>query len=212
MICEPSGGNHTRSSNEFRFWSNTFDGLKLLYDHLNATEDVNKVKTIRRRKLTQNISSYMMRCVVLNRRLFEAGDESEQNEMKLCQEVTQLWEHQKAQAIRLSDLEKQLLEEKTRGEKLEAMNQKLKSTVNQQFEKINSLQDLNVQLQNSLQKAESDVLDTSDIAFDWSKSQTLFIYPELDLPEMDFFKVVVNGLLVDIEEAEFSNPGRLCFC
>lgn len=141
LMCETGGRDHTRSSNELKFWSNNFDGLKFLYDHLNAMDDVNKVKTIGRQKLTQNISSYLMRCVVLTRWLFEASDQSEQNEIKLIQEVTQLNEHHKAQMVKLSDLEKQLLKEKTRREKLEAMNQELKSTANQQIEKTKSLQD-----------------------------------------------------------------------
>lgn len=55
--------------------------------------NMNKVKTLGRQKLTQNISSYLMIRVVLTHELSEASDESEQNEIKLSQEVTQLMEH-----------------------------------------------------------------------------------------------------------------------
>lgn len=46
------------------------------------------------------------------------------------QEINQRKEQQKSQEVRLSDLEKQLLEEKARREKPETMNQELKSTIN----------------------------------------------------------------------------------
>lgn len=82
-MCETGGSDQTRSSNEFKLCSNSFDGLKFLYDYLNATKDVNKVNTIWREKLTQNISSYLMRCVVLTLGLFEVGDDCKQNEIKL---------------------------------------------------------------------------------------------------------------------------------
>lgn len=87
LIWEIGGSDQTRSSNEFKFRSNSFDGLKFLYDHLNVTEDVNKVKTIGRQQLTENISSYMMRYVILTRGLFEAEDYCVQNEIKLNQEI-----------------------------------------------------------------------------------------------------------------------------
>ena len=65
LMQEASGNDQTKASNEFIFWGNIFDILRLLYDHMNATEDVNKVKTIGRQKLTQNINSYLMRYDVL---------------------------------------------------------------------------------------------------------------------------------------------------
>ena len=67
---------------------------------------MNKVKTIGRQKLTQNISSYLMSYVVLTRRLFEVEDDHEQNDIKLNQEVNQLKEQHKTPAAILSDLEK----------------------------------------------------------------------------------------------------------
>lgn len=88
LMCETNESDHTRSYNEFKFWSNNFNGLTFLYDHLNSTDNMNKVKTIGRQKLTQNIRSYLMRCVVLICRLFEVGDECEQNEIKLNKKVT----------------------------------------------------------------------------------------------------------------------------
>lgn len=43
LLCETDGSGQTRSSNEFKFWSNSFDGLEFCYDHLNVMEEVNKV-------------------------------------------------------------------------------------------------------------------------------------------------------------------------
>lgn len=74
LLHDASGSDQTKPSNEFKFWGNNFDGLKFLYDHLNAMEDVNKVKTISRKKLTRNISSYLIRCGVLTQGLFESGE------------------------------------------------------------------------------------------------------------------------------------------
>lgn len=68
----------------------------------------------------------------------------------------------------------------------EAMNQELKSTVNKQSEGMKSLQYSNVQLQCCLQKAQTDVLDAGDAAFDREKTQAICLYPNLDLSEIDF--------------------------
>lgn len=103
---EVDGSDQTKPSNGFKFRGNNFDELKFLYDHLNAMKYVNKVKTIGRQKLTQNINSYMMRCVVLTRGLFESGDDYEQNEIKLNQEINQLKDQQKIQMGKISDQEK----------------------------------------------------------------------------------------------------------
>lgn len=72
---------------------------------------------------------------------------------------------------------------------------------------MKSLQDSNVQLQSSLQITQIDVLDTGDAAFDRAKDQALCLYPDLDLSSIDFFKVVANGHLMDMEEAEPSPTG-----
>ena len=53
-----------------------------------------------------------------------------------------------------------------------------------------------------MQRDQIEVLDASDATFDKAKSQTLCLYLDLDLSEMDFFKVVVDGHLVDREEVE----------
>lgn len=75
LMHEDGGNDQTNQSNKFKLWGNNFNGLKFLYDHLNATEDVDKVKMIGRYKLTQNINSYLMRCAALTRGLFESGDD-----------------------------------------------------------------------------------------------------------------------------------------
>lgn len=48
LMQEAGGRNQTKPSNKFKIWGKKFDGLKFLYDHLNAIEDVNKVKKIGR--------------------------------------------------------------------------------------------------------------------------------------------------------------------
>lgn len=67
-LMQESDNNHkSNSSTEFKFWSYNFDGREFLYDHLNAIEDVEKVKTIGAQQLTQNIGAYLMRCAVMTR-------------------------------------------------------------------------------------------------------------------------------------------------
>lgn len=118
LMCEFGGSDQTKPSNKFKLSGHNFDRLKFLYDHLIATKDVNKVKKIGRQKVTKNISSYMMRCVVLTRCLFKSSDDYEQNEIKLNQYINQLNEQQKMRTGKIYDMEKQLLEEKTKRKKI----------------------------------------------------------------------------------------------
>ena len=39
------------STEEFKFWSNKFDGIKFFYDHLKVDEDVKMVRFIGRQKM-----------------------------------------------------------------------------------------------------------------------------------------------------------------
>lgn len=48
FMQEAGGSDQTRPSNKFKLWGNNFDRSKNLYDHLNATKDVNKWKIIGR--------------------------------------------------------------------------------------------------------------------------------------------------------------------
>lgn len=46
-LIQDSGSSHQSNPLvKFKFWSNNFDDLKYLYDHLSVIEDVEKVKTI----------------------------------------------------------------------------------------------------------------------------------------------------------------------
>lgn len=41
------GNNYqTNSCSKFKFWYNSFDDLRYVYDHMNTTEDIKKVKSI----------------------------------------------------------------------------------------------------------------------------------------------------------------------
>lgn len=57
-------------------------------------------------------------------------------------------------------------------------------------------------MQKALQKAQIEIRDAGDEAFDREKAQVLCLHHGLDLSEMDFFKVVMDGRLVDMEETE----------
>src|ERR1051325_3063336 len=87
-LLKETGDNSNRTSTENKFWSADFDGLKFLYDHLNAIEDVNKLRNLGSQQITQQLSSYLMRCAVLTRSLFESGDDVEQKKSDLEKEVS----------------------------------------------------------------------------------------------------------------------------
>lgn len=54
-LMQDLGSSHqSKTSTEFKFLSNNFDGLRYLYDHLNATQYVEKVKFIGVQQLTKN--------------------------------------------------------------------------------------------------------------------------------------------------------------
>lgn len=56
-------------------------------------------------------------------------------------------------------------------------------------------------LNKSLQDVHVDLLSSSDETFERTKAQAVCIMPDLDMSKMDFFKTVVDGQLIDIEEA-----------
>lgn len=74
---------------------------------------------------------------------------------------------------------------------------------------MKSIQDSNDQLRSSLQKAHIDVLDAGNAAFDREKVCALCLYPVIDLSEIDFFKVVGNDHLVDMDKTEPSPTNDL---
>lgn len=64
--------------------------------------------------------------------------------------------------------------------------------------------DSNEKLHKTLQEAQVDILSSSDEAFEKAKAQALFLYPVLNVFEMGFFKTVVDGRLVNMEEDQSS--------
>src|ERR1051325_5954634 len=89
-LLKETGDSSGGASPENRFWAADFDGLKFLYDHLNATTDVNKLTHLGSQQITKQLSSYLMRCVVLTRSLFESGDNVEKKKTELETEVKRL--------------------------------------------------------------------------------------------------------------------------
>lgn len=52
-----------------------------------------------------------------------------------------------------------------------------------------------------MQDAQVNFLSTGDEGFERAKAQALYIIPGLDMSKMVFFKTVVDGQLVDMDEA-----------
>lgn len=59
---------------------------------------------------------------------------------------------------------------------------------------------LNETLKKSLQNAQVDFLSFGDDAFERAKAQALCIMPDLDVKRTNFFKTMVDGQLVDMED------------
>lgn len=74
-------------------------------------------------------------------------------------------------------------------------------------QKVEQPEVLNETLKKSLQDAQVDLLSAGDGAFERAKAQALCIMPDLDVSKMDFFKVVVDGQLVDMEEDSLETEG-----
>lgn len=53
----------------------------------------------------------------------------------------------------------------------------------------------------SLQESRVDLFSHGDEAFERDKPQALCLKPDLNVSEMNFFKTVVDGQLVDMEKA-----------
>lgn len=68
------------------------------------------------------------------------------------------------------------------------------------IQEVEQTRTLNETLKKSLQDAQVDLLYAGDQAFERAKAQALGITPDLDVSRMNFFKVVVDGKLVDMEE------------
>lgn len=77
-------------------------------------------------------------------------------------------------------------------------------TVTKRSEEMKSTQESNDQLQEALQKAQIYVLGVCDDAFDREKAQVFHLHLKLDLSELEFFKVMVDGRLVIMEETKSS--------
>lgn len=73
-----------------------------------------------------------------------------------------------------------------------------KASLTQEAEKS---QNLNKTLKKSLQDIQVDFLSSGDEGFEMAKAESLCITPDLDVSKMDFFKIIVNEKLVNMDEA-----------
>lgn len=99
--------------------------------------------------------------------------------------------------------ESQLSEMSKRKETAESKCSKLEATnvsLTQETEQARALK-------KSFQDARVDLISAGGEAFERSKAQALWIMLYLDMSKMDFFMVVVDGKLVDMEEASPETEG-----
>lgn len=113
--------------------------MRYLYDHLKATKDVEKVKSIGAQQLAQNLRAYLMRCTIMTQGLFEVGDAYEKNDVRLTKEMNPLEDDLKVQTAKVEKLTKQLSYMKKQKETLESQlseMKKQKETVDSKFSKL----------------------------------------------------------------------------
>lgn len=198
--------------------------MRFLYDHLNAYEDVEKVKSIGAQQLTQNPRAYLLWYVVRIMGLFEVGSAYEKNEIPLNKEMNQSRDDLKTQTSQVEELTKQLSEMKKQKELSES--QLLEITTNNETmatrcseleeanvsltQEVEKSRNLNETLKKSLQDAPMDLIFAGNEAFYRPKAQALCIAPDLDMSKMDFINTVVDGQLVDMDEASLEVEGSRC--
>lgn len=143
------------------------------------------------------------------------GDAHEHNEIRLKRELNQSRDDLKTQTTQLVDLTKQL--SKMNNQKDLSESQLLEMTKKNETmatrcleleivnvgltQEVEQSKTLNETLKESLKDAQVDFIFTGDKAFERDKAQALCISPDLSVSRMDFFKIGVDGQLVDMDEA-----------
>ena len=94
---------------------------------------------------------------------------------------------------------------KKREETLESDHQ---SALSKLSDALKLSEDSKAELKGSLEKAQIDILTVGDVAFDRAKEQVLCLHPGLDISEIDYFKEVHDGRLVDMVDHEDDNSGK----
>ena len=215
-MLKETGDHSGRASTENQFWSADFDGLKFLYDHLNATTDVNKLTPLGSQQITKQLSSYLMRCAVLTRSLFESGDNVERKKTELESEVKRLADNEEflynannvlknkllEAADSITDLENKNSVADSRIKALEEELSQVKTSASEMSLKLQDSEKSCSELKDALKKSQMDVMDAGDLAFDRAKAQVACLYPDMDISEVDFFKTIVDGKLVEADEED----------
>src|ERR1043165_2893541 len=155
-----------------------------------------------------------MRCAVLTRSLFESGDNVEKKKTELETEVKRLADNEQflfdannvlknkllEAADTITDLENKNSEANNRIKALEDKLVQARSLASEMSTKLQDSEKSCSELKDALKKSQMDVLDAGDLAFDRAKAQVNCLYPDIDISEVDFFKTIVDGKLVEVDE------------
>lgn len=101
---------------------------------------------------------------------------------------------------KVEELNKQLSEVKKQKETAKSKCLEFVTTTSILVRDVEQAQDLNETLKKSLQDTQFYQLSADDKYFERAKAQVLCITPDLNVSELDFFKTVVDGRLVDMKE------------
>ncbi|KAL5060094.1 hypothetical protein RYX36_031698 [Vicia faba] len=115
-------------------------------------------------------------------------------------DVDRLTGNEKSYADKVSALEKSLAAKVLNIKTLTKSCEDLQASESKISKELDMGKKSCADLQQSLERSRIDALNARDVAFDGEKDQVMYLYPTLDVSSVDFFKSVMDGKLVDMED------------
>ncbi|CAI8614512.1 unnamed protein product [Vicia faba] len=145
-----------------------------------------------------------MHYVVLAQGLFGSRDDLEDRCVNLQKDVDRLTDNEKSYVDKVSALEKSLVTEVSNTKTLTKSCEDLQDFESKLSKKLDVAKKSYADLQQSLERSHMDAFNVGDMAFDGAKDQMICLYPTLDISSVDFFKSIVDGKLMDVEDVDGS--------
>ncbi|KAL5052678.1 hypothetical protein RYX36_033360 [Vicia faba] len=123
----------------------------------------------------------------------------------LQKDVDQLTGSEKSYTDKVSSLVKSLAAEVSKTKTLTKSYEDLKASESKLSKEFDMTKKSCADLQQSLERSRMDGLNVGDMAIDREKDQVMGLYPTLDISSVDFFKIIMDGKLVDMEDVDGSS-------
>ncbi|KAL5081731.1 hypothetical protein RYX36_010152 [Vicia faba] len=111
---------------------------------------------------------------------------------------------EKSYANKVSALEKSLVDEVSKTKTLTQSCEDLQAFESKLSKELDMAEKSCADLQQSLERSRMDMLNAGDVAFDQEKDQVMCLYLTLNISSVDFFKSILDGKLVDMEDVNGS--------